>query len=251
MVTGWILMVNVAAAIDRIEPLQAWPVAGRMALAGFIGAAPMAGIVWLLEALFRRPLPLEAVPELFMNTTVLAIVVAVAIGQVVEMRLRARAGAAELMAERAQPDAPATVSDQASSAAVPAAVTSDPAAVPSAAAIPAAAPTPASTQSDAFLRRLPAPLGRDLLALEMEDHYARVHTALGSTLILLRLRDAVAELGDDSGLQVHRSWWVAHNAVAHTERDGGKLVLVLRNGLRVPVSKTYRDAVKAARWGET
>jgi DNA-binding LytR/AlgR family response regulator len=39
---------------------------------------------------------------------------------------------------------------------------------------------------------------------------------------------------------------VAKNAVASIERDGQKLVLKLRNGLKVPVSKTYRDQVKDA-----
>ena len=66
---------------------------------------------------------------------------------------------------------------------------------------------------------MPPALGRDLLALEMEDHYLRIHTALGSDLILLRLRDALAELGPSRGRQVHRSWWVAEGAIASAERD--------------------------------
>jgi len=67
-------------------------------------------------------------------------------------------------------------------------------------------------------------------------------------LILLRLRDAMAELGPQRGRQVHRSWWVAEGALAAAERDNGKNVLVLRNGLRVPVSKTFRGQVKEAGW---
>ncbi|TXL74433.1 LytTR family transcriptional regulator [Vineibacter terrae] len=229
MACGWFLMMGLAMAINRIEPLQAWPVAGRMALAGVLGGVPMAGIAWTIEALFRRPLPLAAVPELLMNTTVLTVVLAIAIGQLVELRLQARAGAAEITAPPsplAEPSPP-------------------PAAGPAqeAPTLPVAA-APAGN----FLRRLPPELGRDLLALEMEDHYARVHTMRGSTLILMRLRDAVAELGGGSGLQVHRSWWVARDAVADVERAAGKLTLVLRNELRVPVSKTYREAVRATGW---
>ncbi len=239
MLIGWGLMVGISAIVDRIEPLQAWPVAARMALAGFVGGVPMTAVVWGIEALFRRTLPLAAVPEMLMNTTVLTIVVSVAIGQAVEFRLQMRAGATELTGPA--PDIPATVS----SAAGP------PSSTPAAAPAVGTPSAPAEVSPpDGFLRRLPPALGRDLLALEMEDHYVRVHTALGSTLILLRLRDAVSELGEGSGLQVHRSWWVARNAVACTERDGGKVTLVLRNGLHVPVSKTYRDVVKAARWGD-
>src|SRR6188508_83295 len=99
-----------------------------------------------------------------------------------------------------------------------------------------------------FFRRIPPALGRDLLALEMEDHYLRIHTAVGSDLILLRMRDALGELGPKRGRQVHRSWWVADGAVAGTERDGGRALLVLRNGLKVPVSKSFRDQAKEMGW---
>lgn len=221
MLAGWILMTAIGAGIDRIEPLQGWPVAGRMVIAGFVGGVPMTAIAWSAESLFRRTPPLSTLPGLLMDATVLTIVVSVAIGQAVELRLRSRAGTTEL-------------------------TPSPPAHAPPPPVV--AKPTLLTSPADSFLRRLPPELGRDLLALEMEDHYARVHTALGSTLILLRLRDAVAELGEGSGLQVHRSWWVARDAVARSERDSGKLTLILRNGVRVPVSKTYRDAVKAAGW---
>lgn len=100
-----------------------------------------------------------------------------------------------------------------------------------------------------FLDRIPSRLGRTLLALEMEDHYVRVHTEQGSDLILMRLRDAVAELQGLDGLQVHRSYWVAAQAVTGVERrPDGKAVLLLRNGLRVPVSRSYASAVRAAGW---
>ncbi|MFC5355874.1 LytTR family DNA-binding domain-containing protein [Azospirillum himalayense] len=114
-----------------------------------------------------------------------------------------------------------------------------------------AAATPAERPEPTFLTRLPARLGRNLLALEMEDHYVRAHTAEGSDLILMRLRDAIAELAGLEGMQVHRSHWVAAAAVAGVERKpDGKLVLVLRNGLRVPVSRSYAAAVREAGWTE-
>ncbi len=99
-----------------------------------------------------------------------------------------------------------------------------------------------------FLDRLPAHLGSDLLALEMEDHYVRAHTALGSELILLRMRDAVAELGGADGAQVHRSWWVARDAVEDVKRDGRNVRLVLPGGLEAPVSRTRVAELKAAGW---
>ncbi|HEX9955486.1 MAG TPA: LytTR family DNA-binding domain-containing protein [Allosphingosinicella sp.] len=105
---------------------------------------------------------------------------------------------------------------------------------------PASSPTPSL-----FLRRLPPALGRDLLLLEMQDHYVRAETALGSTLLLMRFRDAVEELGP-SGMQVHRSWWVAFAAMEALEREGRSARLRLKGGGTVPVSRTCVPAVRAA-----
>ena len=106
--------------------------------------------------------------------------------------------------------------------------------------------TPAPEKT--FYKRIPSHLGGELLALGAEDHYLRVVTPLGSDLILMRLSDALAELGPGAGLQVHRSWWVAKDAVRELRRDGARTVLVLCNGLEVPVSRTYLAAVRAAGW---
>ncbi|QJE74745.1 LytTR family transcriptional regulator [Aerophototrophica crusticola] len=99
-----------------------------------------------------------------------------------------------------------------------------------------------------FLERVPAKLRGTLLAVQAEDHYLRVHTDLGSDLILCRFGDALAELEGTPGLRVHRSWWVAGPAVVRAEREGDRTVLVLSNGLRVPVSRSYGLAVRDAGW---
>lgn len=98
----------------------------------------------------------------------------------------------------------------------------------------------------ALLSRLPSRLGKDIVALEAEDHYLRVHTTLGSDLTLMRLSDAVAAIGPDLGLQVHRSWWVAHDAIREIVRTDQRAHLRLTNGLTVPVGRTYTAAVRAA-----
>jgi hypothetical protein len=110
---------------------------------------------------------------------------------------------------------------------------------------PKPGPEPEPSGADAFLRRLPPAIGRDLLCLEMQDHYVEAHTEGGSTLLLMRLRDAAAELGP-AGLQVHRSWWVAHDAVEALEQDGRRAMLRLRGGRRVPVSRASLPQVRAA-----
>ena len=90
-----------------------------------------------------------------------------------------------------------------------------------------------------FLSRLPVRYrGADLWAISSEDHYLRVHTDRGEELILMRLADAMRELGEDNGLQTHRSWWVSHNGVADTRRTNGKLVLILKSGQKLSADPT-------------
>lgn len=98
-----------------------------------------------------------------------------------------------------------------------------------------------------FLERLPLKYrGAELWAVSSEDHYLRIHTSRGEELILMRLADAVRELDGAAGVQVHRSWWVAKDGVRDARRDNGKLILVLKNGTDVPVSRTYQAAAKEA-----
>ena len=87
-----------------------------------------------------------------------------------------------------------------------------------------------------------------IFALSAEDHYLRVHTSAGETLILTRLYDAIRELDGIEGSQVHRSWWVAKDAVADIARGDGKVDLVLKSGLRAPVSRRYQKALKTDGW---
>lgn len=113
---------------------------------------------------------------------------------------------------------------------------------------------PQVTFPSALLSRLPKRLGEEIVALEAEDHYVRVHTTLGSDLVLMRLSDAIAAIGPQLGLQVHRSWWVAHDAIRETVRSEHRSQLKLRNGLLVPVGRKYaaalRSRVACLRWGE-
>ena len=99
----------------------------------------------------------------------------------------------------------------------------------------------------AFLERLPVKYRTgELWAVSSEDHYLRVHTSLGSDLILMRLSDAVRELGGVDGLQVHRSWWVSRTGIRSARREGGKILLELKSGEDVPVSRSYQPALKDA-----
>ena len=99
-----------------------------------------------------------------------------------------------------------------------------------------------------ILRHLPPRLGRDLLCLSMEDHYVRLHTGQGSVLVLMSLNQAMDQLGDLDGLQVHRSWWVARRAVEAVVEDGRNLRLKLRGGIEAPVSRANVVRLRSAGW---
>ncbi len=111
--------------------------------------------------------------------------------------------------------------------------------------VPVPAPVPAPNP---LLGQLPADIGSDIVALEMEDHYVRVHTALGSALVLMRLRDAMVLVAETEGMQVHRSWWVARGAVEDVLRDGRNLRLRLPRGIEAPVARANIAALRDARW---
>ena len=97
-----------------------------------------------------------------------------------------------------------------------------------------------------FLARLPEKLGRDVVCLSMADHYVEVFTTLGSTLILMRLSDAIAELEEADGLRVHRSHWVARKHVVGAVRRSGRTFLKLTGGHEIPVSRRHLADVRAA-----
>ena len=97
-----------------------------------------------------------------------------------------------------------------------------------------------------ILERVPLPQRGRLLALSVEDHYVDIVTDRGKTLVLMRLADAMREAAGVPGLQVHRSHWVARDAVVRTHRSDGRLLLELSNGMRLPVSRGYLPQVREA-----
>lgn len=107
-------------------------------------------------------------------------------------------------------------------------------------------PAPPPEYPPELLSKLPATLRRDILALEADDHYVRVHTLHGSALILMRLVDAAALIDPRLGLRVHRSWWVARDGVRTLERSPGRAIAKMIDDTEVPISRTYLPAARTA-----
>ncbi|MGH1331442.1 MAG: LytTR family DNA-binding domain-containing protein [Paracoccaceae bacterium] len=97
-----------------------------------------------------------------------------------------------------------------------------------------------------LLERLPESRWGNVIRLTSNDHRVEVVTDKGVETILMRFADALAELEGIDGVRVHRSHWVARQAVLGQSRENGRVFLNLVDGVRVPVSRGYLDAAKQA-----
>lgn len=101
--------------------------------------------------------------------------------------------------------------------------------------------------SPGLFARLPPELGRDIIAVQAQDHYVRVSTPRGSHLILMRMSDAAKDLASLGGMQIHRSWWVNLEHASGLEKpESGGTRLVMRNNIRVPVPRSRVPEVRRA-----
>lgn len=101
----------------------------------------------------------------------------------------------------------------------------------------------------AFRLKLPLAL-RDaaILSLSAEDHYVRVRTDRGQALVLINLTDAVATMGPDAGIRIHRSHWVAHRSLRRQTKQSGRTGLQLGDNTVLPVSRAGQKLLRS--WQE-
>ncbi len=116
----------------------------------------------------------------------------------------------------------------------------------------------ADEEQPPFLEKVPGIRADEVLALQAEEHYVRVfHSSRGSEgsegskgseLVHYRFGDAVREMPESLGTQVHRSWWVADRAVSAAERGARRWQLKLQSGHSVPVSDSFTKAARERGW---
>jgi hypothetical protein len=85
-----------------------------------------------------------------------------------------------------------------------------------------------------------------LWALKAEEHYIHIWSDKGTDIIRYRFQDAVDELQQYMGMQVHRSWWVNLNCITACHKQARSLQLTLSGDLTVPVSLAYKQAISNA-----
>jgi len=92
-------------------------------------------------------------------------------------------------------------------------------------------------QPTRFLQELRSRNSGEIISISSELHYVRVVTTDSEVMFLYNLRDAIEELSADSGLQIHRSHWVARAHLKKIIKKNGSSECVLSNGKRLPVSR--------------
>lgn len=197
----------------------------RTVVAGIAAGVPVTMVVLLFNhALFGGPVPQMAeVAKLFVNCSLIAAAISF-------LSTLAGRGVRHVTANDAAPPAVLAGND----------VKVSPERSP-----PSVSPPSQSVRSS-LNDRLPHAIRGKLAYLSMQDHYVEVHTDKGTTLVLMRLADAIREAGDIPGLQIHRSHWVALDAVTGNRRKDGKLFLKLGESVLLPVSRSYANAVRKA-----
>lgn len=96
----------------------------------------------------------------------------------------------------------------------------------------------------AFIQSLEPILEGEIFCMEAKEHYISVMTSQESRMVLHRFSDAIRQMPEEVGMQVHRSHWVAHAAVEAVVIEGQNMKINLTLGTSVPVSRTFRTAVE-------
>ncbi len=180
---------------------------------------PCAAVTHTVYGLFRPQDPAVGLLDIYLNVAVLALACSALVHYVTVLRVRLRYGPGGGRAVHLPGDAKMDLPPQEFEALAP--------------------------SHESFFDRLPGMLGRDVVYLNVSGHYLKVVTTAGSCLVLMRLSDAVAALGD-LGMQVHRSYWVAHRHVTGVLQDGQRTRLRVTGHCDVPVSRTHMADMQEA-----
>jgi len=94
-----------------------------------------------------------------------------------------------------------------------------------------------------FISKLSPSVAAEPLLLQAQEHYLKVTTALGSELILYKFGQAVREIPENFGVQVHRSFWVAIQNINGWSTTETGIKLSVHHGTPVPVSRRFEQMV--------
>lgn len=118
--------------------------------------------------------------------------------------------------------------------------------------VPFFVPVPKALLHSPAATMLAGDMSGAITAMNAQNQYVAVYRAGAGDAELLRmsLSAAIARLPAGSGVQVHRSWWVAQRALLDARFDQAAMQIILADqagqpARKIPVSKTYLPAVRA------
>jgi DNA-binding LytR/AlgR family response regulator len=100
--------------------------------------------------------------------------------------------------------------------------------------------------ANSFLCDLTPSLKGAILWAEAQEHYVKLTTPDESRMVLHRFSDILRELSETDGIRVHRSHWVAFEAISETYKEGTNIRIRLTSGETLPVSRSYRKILEEA-----
>jgi DNA-binding LytR/AlgR family response regulator len=121
---------------------------------------------------------------------------------------------------------------------------SAPALAPVAEPSPDTVPIPHPARPSLVLQGVAIPVD-EVMAVAAEEHYLRIVTHDRTRLLRGRMADLEAQMPMEAGLRVHRSHWVAAQAVAGLRRSDAGWSVVVSCGREIPVARGRQSAVRA------
>ena len=75
------------------------------------------------------------------------------------------------------------------------------------------------------------------------EHYLDVFTTMQKCTLRLQMANFICEVGDNLGIQIHRSIWVSYLYIESIERQGGKVIVKIKNGESFEVARARKEDV--------
>lgn len=88
----------------------------------------------------------------------------------------------------------------------------------------------------------------EIYTVHAQEHYLLIKGEFGEELVRARMIDAEISLKNESGLRIHRSWWVATSQLYKVTRKGRDYELKTKDGQVIPVGRSRVNVLKKAGW---
>jgi DNA-binding LytR/AlgR family response regulator len=96
-----------------------------------------------------------------------------------------------------------------------------------------------------FLRKLPKNARKNPTLIQAQEHYINIFTEQGSHMILYKFGQAMNEMPEEFGFQIHRSYWVSTDNIKGWFSTANGINVKLHHGGQAPVSRRFENDIKS------